>query len=128
MKEALEAVYHLQPCDPGIIQGCSVRVYNDGFSQLHIFEVDEHRLQRSCAEKVWSGSEGPQEPPCSRLITNETQSFTICWSCLCFRGSLGEPKSVWLNRGQYWLLQVCVVVVGCYRDWSFPVDVATALW
>lgn len=41
-----EAACHLQLCDPGIIQGCSLPVYNDGFSQLHMFEVDAHRSKR----------------------------------------------------------------------------------
>lgn len=33
MKEVLGAVYHLQPCDPGITHGGFVRIYNDGFPQ-----------------------------------------------------------------------------------------------
>lgn len=69
MKEAVGAVYHLQPCDPAITRGCSVPVYNDGFSQLLLVEVDAHRLQRSSAKKVWSGSEGPQEPGTGRAAS-----------------------------------------------------------
>lgn len=83
MKAALEAVDHLQLCDAGTIQGRSVCVYNDRCSQLHIVEVDAHRLQRSSAHKVWSGSEGPREPteqaesPESRRITKKTHRGTF---------------------------------------------------
>lgn len=75
MKDALEAVSHLQLCDPGIIQGASVRVHM--FSAIHTFEVDAHRLQRSSAREVWSGSEGPQEPTESHLTTNEPRRDTF---------------------------------------------------
>lgn len=62
MKAAVEAVDDPQLRDPASVHGGSGRVYNDGFSQLHMFEVDAHQLQRSAAKKVWSGSEEPQEP------------------------------------------------------------------
>lgn len=84
-KEALEAVYHPRPCDPGIIRGCSVRVYNDGFPQLHVIVADAHRLQRSSGMKVLSGSEGPQElteQSRAALTTDATHRdalFGLCW-------------------------------------------------
>lgn len=112
MKEAVGAVYHLQLCDPAIIQGCSVPVYNDGFSQLLVVEVDAHRLQRSSAKKVWrlwgaTGADGTGWAASIRPNQKwNTQGHisSLCWPCLRFRGSLDgrwTPECL-LERGWYW--------------------------